>query len=135
MPLFGFVPDIKNYDITRLLDTDGLYLSSISLLEIKYILIREFKKTKNKAILNRYEQVLPTITNHKSIRIVDGLLEPMIHQFANNIYYDGHNDLFDGIVIGTAMLLETDLLSEDTDFKKISTRKVWNWREYSAEYL
>jgi PIN domain nuclease of toxin-antitoxin system len=135
MPLFGLIPDIKNYEIKRLLESDiVVYLSSISLLEIKYLLIHEFKKTKEKSTLNRYETILPTITNHKSINIVNGLMEPMIHEYANNLYYDGHSDLFDCIVIGTAMHLETDILSEDTKFTKISPRKVWNWKTFNSEY-
>ncbi len=135
MPLFGLIPDIKNYDIHRLLESQTVYLSSISLLEIKYLLIQEFKHTKEKTTLNRYEQILPTITNHKSITIVDGLTEPMIHEYANNLYSEGHNDLFDCIVIATAILLKIDLLSEDTEFNKIAPCKVWNWKQFSSEHL
>ncbi len=133
MPLFGLDVSIKGYDIKQLFNHEQLFLSNISLLEIKFLLAREFRKKNNITILNRYETVLPTLVNHQNITVIDSLTEPIINSYSNILFANGHSDMFDCLIVATAMFLDTYLLSEDEKIHQIDNVKVINWSKFNMD--
>ena len=122
LPLFGIKVKISDTfdDELREFWKNGLkgyniYLPSICLIEVLYLLNREFRKNSKTEILNRYPIVLPSITSSNIVSIYDSLKDVRVSQIANNIRTLGHTDLIDCFIAATAISLDGIFLSRDQE--------------------
>lgn len=100
---------IKDYDI---------YLPSTCLIETVYKLLYEYRKRDDLSILERYHLILPTILN-SSIQIYNPELDIKASAIASIIRHSGHLDYMDCWIAGSAVALNSILLTEDKELEKI----------------
>jgi predicted nucleic acid-binding protein len=143
LPLFGIKVDL-NEDFDEKIqglwknEVKGfkVYLPSVCLIETLYKLISEYKKEKEYNIIDRYQKILPTIID-LPIKVYNCELNPKASMIATLIRHNGHKDIMDCWIAGTASALKGILLTEDRELKsklkQISATKnliVWNWNKY-----
>lgn len=126
LPLFGLKIKISNDfdgELKELwkngLENYSIYLPSICLLEVIYLLNREFRKNSKSEILERYPMVLPSVVNSKTVKLFDSLIDARTAQIANNIRIQGHSDIIDCHIVATAISLDAFFLSRDHDLEKV----------------
>jgi len=143
LPLFGIkIVELTNFKkIFKELWSNGLkgfslYLPSICLMETMFKLTREYRKSNDVNILNRYAIALPSILSSKSIQLFDPLLNPEASRIAINIRHAGHTDLMDCLIAASAAALKGIFLTEDNELiqvlKSIPENKdfsIWTWKD------
>ena len=143
LPLFGIkIVDLTNYKkIFKKLWSNGLkgyslYLPSTCLTEAMFKLIREYRKSKDVNILNRYVIALPSILSSKSIQLFDPLLNPEASRIAITIRHAGHTDLMDCLIAASAASLKGIFLTEDNELNKVlkgipenKDFSIWAWKD------
>lgn len=147
LPLFGIEltkpKEIKKY-LPTILDHGvqgfDIYLPNTCLLETMYLLNREFRKTKNSAILNRFSRLLPTLFNSKYLKLLDPIQIPEAMIIANKIREAGHTDLLDCLIAATAIYLEGIFVTMDKQLIKIIRSieelekiEILTWSEFRKE--
>lgn len=118
---------IKDYDV---------YLPSTCLIESVYKLLNEYRKKKDKSILERYQMILPTILN-SPIKIFHSELNTKASLIASIIRHSGHSDFMDCWIVGAAIALNGIFLTEDKELEKIlkkipETKSliIWSWNTF-----
>ena len=143
LPLFGLKVKIsKNFDseLKELwksgLDGYDIYLPSICLLEVNYLLNREYKRNLKTEILSRYPLVLPSIINSKIVTLYDSMKDVRTAQIANDVRIHGHSDIIDCYIAATAISLDAVFLSIDGALLKViqaidtyKSLKAISWRD------
>lgn len=143
LPLFGIkIIELTNFKkISKEIWSNGLkgyilYLPSICLMETMFKLTREYRKSNDINILNRYAIAIPSILSTKSVQIFNPLLNPEANKIAINIRHAGHTDLMDCLIAASATALKGIFLSEDIELSKImkvipETKGVpiWSWKD------
>lgn len=143
LPLFGIkIIELTNFKkITKDLWTNGLkgynlYLPSICLMEVLFKLTREYRKSNDVSILNRYTIALPSILSFKSIHIFNPMQNPEASRIAINIRHAGHTDLMDCLIAASAAVLKGILLTEDSELSNIlklipenKDISIWSWKD------
>lgn len=148
LPLFGIKLDL-NQDFEEKCqvlwnnEVKGfkVYLPSVCLIETMYKLISEYKKQKKYNIIDRYQKILPTIID-LPIEVYNCEINPKASMVATQIRHNGHKDIMDCWIAGTASALKGILLTEDKELKsklkQISETKnviIWNWNDYLKQIL
>ena len=148
LPLFGIsIIELSDYKrISKLLWSKGLkgynlYIPSVCLMEVLFKLNGEYRKNKDKNILNRYSITLPSILSSKYFQIFNPLLNPEANRISINIRHAGHTDLMDCLIAATATALKGILLSEDNELSKIlkiipETKDIpiWSWKDFIKKF-
>ena len=144
LPLFGVdIGGISNSQIEHLwtqgVENAKIIISDISLLEVMYKLQSDYRKKKEKSILQRYTQVLPTLLDIDFLSIYNTKLYVGAVDYANEIRTHGHNDYLDCLIAGTAMNLNAIFITEDETLNKIVKDKfkenieIKNFKELSPD--
>ncbi|MFX0100094.1 MAG: PIN domain-containing protein [Candidatus Hodarchaeota archaeon] len=95
-----------------------IYLPSVCLVEVMYILNAEYRKKNDIDILNRYPLILPTVLN-SPIEIFDSLQNIQANHVAMKIHHAGHPDLMDCWIAGSAAATKGILITEDGNLTAI----------------
>ncbi|MHA2252678.1 MAG: PIN domain-containing protein [Candidatus Kariarchaeaceae archaeon] len=124
LPLFGIdIDGVSNSQIEYLwskgIENASLILSDISLLETLFKLQSDYRKKKEKMILQRYTQVLPTLLDNDYLTIYNTKLHMGAVDYANEIRDLGHGDYLDCLIAGTAMNLNGTFITEDNVLNKL----------------
>ena len=143
LPLFGikmnifesFKEELKQLWKNGIKDYD-VYLPSTCLIESVYKLLNEYRKKKDKSILERYQMILPTILN-SPIKIFHSELNTKASLIASIIRHSGHSDFMDCWIAGAAIALNGIFLTEDKELEKIlkkipETKSliIWSWNTF-----
>lgn len=117
---------LKIYDV---------YLSSTSLIEIMFKLLNEYRKKEDMSILERYQLILPTVLN-SPIKIFNPEIDIKASSIASIIRSSGHLDYMDCWMAGSAVSINSILLTEDKELVNLlkiipETRKliIWSWND------
>ncbi|TFG21260.1 MAG: type II toxin-antitoxin system VapC family toxin [Promethearchaeota archaeon] len=144
LPLYGIEVDgLKDLEknLISLLNGNNskisLYIPSVTMLEALYKLIREFKLQDDKNILNRYPMATRSIVENPVLVIVNPLLHPEISNIALNIRSEGHTDLFDCLIAGTAIFHKAILVTQDNELERIIrnipqyyNQQILDWKKF-----
>lgn len=121
---------IKDYDV---------YLPSTCLIEVVFKLLNEYRKKGDLNILKRYQLILPTVLN-SPIKIFNPELDIKSSSVASIIRHSGHLDYMDCWIAGSAVALNSILLTEDSELEKIlkiipdtKILVVWSWDEFISK--
>lgn len=119
---------IRNYSII---------LPSVCLIETWYKLHREYRKSQDPEILQRYPTILPTVTKNLYIKIYHPFLDTLTAETAMELRTAGHTDMMDCWIASTAWRHQGILITEDEPLKenlriveKTKTMQFWNWQEF-----
>ena len=117
---------LKRYDV---------YLPSICLIETMFKLLNEYRKKEDMSILERYQLILPTVLN-SPIKIFNPEIDIKSSSIASIIRSSGHLDYKDCWIAGSAVSINSILLTEDKELINIlksipETKKliIWSWSD------
>ncbi len=111
LPIFGVSVDIKNFssDFNKVIDESSVQASSLSLLEIKFKILK-LSRTIPK-LKERYLEGIKSIHLAKEIDIINFYL-PEIEEASIDLYKH-HKDVFDCVILATALKYSDILVTED----------------------
>jgi len=117
---------LKRYDV---------YLPSICFIETMFKLLNEYRKKEDMSILERYQVILPTVLN-SPIKIFNPEIDMKSSSAASIIRSSGHLDYMDCWIAGSAVSINSILLTEDKELINIlkiipETKKliIWSWND------
>jgi predicted nucleic acid-binding protein len=126
LPLFGIkikISDTFDDELRRFwkngLEGYKIFFSSMSLIEVIYLLNGEFRNIPNIEILERYPMVLPSVVNSSVVTMVDSIYDTEISKIANEIRMHGHKDVLDCYIAATAIERNGIFVSRDRDLKEV----------------
>ena len=139
LPFFEIETDrFSKKDLELLLESDiELFYNPVSLIEIKWVLIRITKRDKRKLKRLReiYSESIDYLLYNEEIKPTI-LLNGRISQLEDILYDAGIKDYFDRIITATAKVFTGKLLTEDEDLAKILKSikefmdlEVLNWQQ------
>jgi len=142
LPLFGIKINLFEdfQEELRQLWKNGLkryeiFLPSTCLIESMFKLLNEYRKKEDMSILERYQLILPTVLN-SPIKIFNPEFDIKASGIASIIRSSGHLDYMDCWIAGSAVSINSILLTEDkelVDLLKIipETKKlrIWSWND------
>ncbi len=149
LPLYGIMVDqinTLNQDLSRLFKgiypSLHLYLSSISTLEALQQVIKEYKRQKNPEILNRYSIATDTLAANKYMTILDPLLSKKMNSLAMRLLLTGHSDIYDCLIAGCALSIDSIFVTEDKPLKKrivelsgFENQIALTWNQFRKKFL
>ncbi|MFQ6126373.1 MAG: hypothetical protein ACE5R6_17445 [Candidatus Heimdallarchaeota archaeon] len=143
LPFFGIdidVPGLKR-DMETLLTKKKrkirFVVSSCSMIEAKWIVLSEYRKTRNPEVLDRYMEASLSLIWGKQVQLHHSFLDESTNSIADRLWILGHQDLMDCWIAGSAAALNGTLITEDDVLKAImrecsETReiKTFTWDEF-----
>ena len=137
MPLFGLEPDLKNlvkdFDpLWSLLDLE-FYYSSFSIMELKYIFIKVAKTSENAPVLEKqFSSALNYLKKSSRLKNVP-FLEGKLNDTAFELRRQGHPDIFDRIIVASAIHYSDYFLTQDKPLTKLCTSLITQKKYPSIE--
>ena len=143
LPLFGIEIEKFNLrDIQSLLEVDAeIIYNSISLIEIKWIILKLAKKNKKtlEQMRDTYNETLEYLSASDEIKQTP-LITPKIIRLEDKLSDLGVNDYFDRIITATAKIYANIFLTEDKKLaKQIKTMNefkdltILNWQQFREQ--
>lgn len=134
--------DKLKMDLQNLLRMDEIekYLSQPTILELKWLSLREYRTKSNVEILETTNSAIQSLIYNNDFSIINPWKSSEILSFADKVRMTGHTDYVDCLILGTAKFKNVTLISEDHEFKKIIETLEWNldllnWQEFTSKVL
>ena len=147
LPFFGIdveIPELKKSLKKIFLTEDPKFiisLSTCSFIEAKWVLLSEYRQSKDARILNRFRVVLKSLIGNPQILIHYSVLDEIANIVADDLRIAGLTDVMDGWITGAAYSLQCPLVTEDQELKKIISQtkykdklEVISWGKILEQY-
>lgn len=142
LPFFGIGIRIDGFEKQMSVLLSSRYeirISFASILEAKGKSLREAARRRMPQLLERFLIGYEALIEEGRI-IVEEIDLRKYNQEINEAYLKGLDDLFDCIVLATALKTSNILVTEDEEIKKVASKlssklRVMDWRQFYTDYL
>lgn len=146
LPFQGYPVDIKNLDqdleTLFLSNREDIAISACSLIECRFLAYSQYKKHKDKKIIDRSTKAIRKILDSKILTVINTWENSQANIYADDLRKKGMKDPLDCWIFGTAKAEDRVLISEekaarkfiknDTDWKSL---EIMNWKEFKYNIL
>ena len=144
LPFFGIDVRLERIreNLERLLRSEPALLATTtcSLIEGKWKAIRTYQQTENEAYLRYANDALVGLSHGTRFKIIIPWSNGDINSLSDELLVCGHPDYMDCWIAGSAVALNSILLTEDSELEKIlkiipdtKTLVVWSWDEFISK--
>ena len=146
LPFQGYPVAIKNFDKDLeeifLSNKTDIAISACSLIECRFVAYSQYKKLKNKQILDRSTTAIQQILKSKIFTIINTWEINEANTYADDLRKKGMEDIMDCWILGTAKAQDRVLISEEKVARKFikkytnwASLEIMNWKEFKNKVL
>jgi PIN domain nuclease of toxin-antitoxin system len=144
LPFFGIDVAILGLreSMTRILASrqHDIGITSLSIIEAKWLSIQQFKKKNDKTYLGRANMAIESLQGGRYMKVTDPWFVKNAARYADRLLELGHKDYFDCWIAGTARAEGRTLVSEDEPLAKLIVEEAhWDdfkmvpWKDFNQE--